>query len=134
MTDKIYNLDKTNIKDGVQCVKKLWFNLHETIKIRDSPEFHKGDRFGLIVRKIYGDGLDLSDNFNIKDVMSKTEEALKSKDINAIYEGAFIFENTLVRTDVLIKNKDGWDLLEAKATTKIEEKKGILKKEYLLDL
>jgi len=134
MTGKIYNLDKTNIKDGVQCVKKLWFNFHEPIKIRDNAEFHKGDRFGLIVRKNYGKGLDLSDNFNIKDVVSKTEEALKSKDINAIYEGAFIFENTLVRTDVLIKNKDGWDLLEAKATTNIEEKKGVLKKEYLLDL
>ena len=134
MTTKIYNLDKTNIKDGVQCIKKLWFNFHEPIKIRDNAEFHKGDRFGLIVKKNYGNGLDLSDNFNIKDVVSKTEEALKSKNTNVIYEGAFIFENTLVRTDVLIKNKDGWDLLEAKATTKIEEKKGILKKEYLLDL
>ena len=134
MTTKIYNLDKTNIKDGVQCIKKLWFNFHEPIKIRDNAEFHKGDRFGSIVRKNYGDGLDLSDNFNIKDVVSKTEEALKSKNTNVIYEGAFIFENTLVRTDVLIKNKDGWDLLEAKATTKIEEKKNVLKTEYLLDL
>ena len=134
MTNKIYNLDKTNIKDGVQCIKKLWFNFHEPIKIRDNAEFHKGDRFGSIVRKNYGDGLDLSDNFNLKDVVSKTEEALKSKDINVIYEGAFIFKNTLVRTDVLIKNKNGWDLLEAKATTNIEEKKGVLKKEYLLDI
>lgn len=134
MVDKIYNLDKTNIKDGVQCIKKLWFNYHEPIKVRDNAEFHKGDRFGLIVRKNYGNGLDLSDNFNIKDVVSKTAEALKSKDFNVIYEGAFIFENTLVRTDVLIKNKDGWDLLEAKATTKIEEKKSVLKTEYLLDL
>ena len=134
MTNKIYNLNKTNIKDGVQCIKKLWFNFHEPIKIRDSAEFHKGDRFGLIVRKNYGDGLDLSGNFNIKEVVSKTEEALKSKNINVIYEGAFIFKKTLVRTDVLIKNKDGWDLLEAKATTSIEEKKDILKTEYLLDL
>jgi len=134
MTNKIYNLDKTNIKDGVQCIKKLWFNFHEPIKIRDNAEFHKGDRFGSIVRKNYGDGLDLSDNFNLKDAVSKTEEALKSKDINVIYEGAFIFKNTLVRTDVLIKNKNGWDLLEAKATTNIEEKKGVLKKEYLLDI
>ena len=82
MTNKIYNLDKTNIKDGVQCIKKLWFNFHEPIKIRDNAEFHKGDRFGSIVRKNYGDGLDLSDNFNLKDAVSKTEEALKSKDIN----------------------------------------------------
>ena len=134
MTNKIYNLNKTNIKDGVQCIKKLWFNFHEPIKIRDSAEFHKGDRFGLIVRKNYGDGLDLSGNFNIKEVVSKTEKALKSKNINVIYEGAFIFKKTLVRTDVLIKNKDGWDLLEAKATTSIEEKKDILKTEYLLDL
>ncbi len=134
MTNKIYNLDKTNIKDGVQCIKKLWFNFHEPIIIRDNPEFHKGERFGLIVRENYGNGLDLSDNFNIQDVVIKTEEALKSKNTNVIYEGAFIFEKTLVRTDVLIKNRDGWDLLEAKATTKIEEKKNVLKKEYLLDL
>ena len=134
MINKIYNLDKTNIKDGAQCIKKLWYNLHEPIKIRDNAEFHKGKRFGLIVRKNYGDGLDLSDNFKIKEVVNKTEEALKSKSTNVIYEGAFIFKKTLVRTDVLIKNKDGWDLLEAKATTNIEEKKGVLKKEYLLDM
>ena len=134
MTNKIYNLDKTNIKDGVQCSKKLWFNFHDPIKKKDNAEFHKGDRFGLIVRKNYGEGLDLSGNTNIKEVVSKTAEALKSNDVNVIYEGAFIFEETLVRTDVLFKNKDGWDLLEAKATSKIEEKKGVYKSEYLLDV
>ena len=134
MTNKIYNLDKTNIKDGVQCSKKLWFNFHEPIKKKDNAEFHKGDRFGSVVRKNYGKGLDLSENTNIKEVVSKTSEALKSENINAIYEGAFIFEKTLVRTDVLLKNKDGWDLLEAKATSKIEERKGVYKSEYLLDV
>ena len=84
MTNKIYNLDKTNIKDGVQCIKKLWFNFHEPIIIKDNPEFHKGERFGLIVRENYGNGLDLSDNFNIQDVVIKTEEALKSKNTNVI--------------------------------------------------
>ena len=134
MTNKIYNLDKTNIKDGVQCSKKLWFNFHEPIKKKDNAEFHKGDRFGLVVRKNYGEGLDLSGNTNIKEVVNKTAEALKSNDINVIYEGAFIFEETLVRTDVLFKNKDGWDLLEAKSKSKIEEKKGVYKSEYLLDV
>ena len=32
-----------------------------------------------------------------------------------IYEGVFIFDDTLIRPDVLKRSKDGWELWEAKA-------------------
>ena len=68
--------------------------------------------------KDYGKFLDLTGDY--ANEIKKTEQAIKSDDINVIYEGAFEYLNTLVRTDVLIRKKNGWELLEAKASTKLK--------------
>ena len=52
--------------------------------------------------------------------VSRTKQAINSDDINVIFEGAFEYLNTEVRTDVLIRKKNGWELLEAKASTKLK--------------
>ena len=120
MKNNNYTLTKTKITSGLQCHKKLWFDFHEPIK-KDKFVFHSGNRFGAIVRKNYGQGLDLSDNFDVNDVVDRTQKAIKSDDINVIYEGAFIYLDTLVKTDVLIRKKNGWELLEAKSSTRLKE-------------
>ncbi len=63
INSKNYTLTKTKITSGLQCHKKLWFDFHEPIKDKDNFIFHLGNRFGEIVRKNYGKGLDLSDNY-----------------------------------------------------------------------
>ena len=117
-----YKLDKTKILEGLQCHKKLWFNLYEPVKKEDNATFYSGRLFGSIVRKNYGKGCDLSSIKDIESAVIKTQEAIASKEINIIYEAAFIFENTLVRTDVLIRNDNSWDLLEAKSASGLKEK------------
>ena len=42
--------------------------------------------------------------------------------VDIIYEGAFLFYETLVRTDVLIRKADGWKLVEAKCSSSLNEK------------
>ena len=75
----------------------------------------------LDTKKIYGNGLDLSEIKDISLAVQKTKEAMDSKDVDTIYEAAFIYEETLVRTDVLIRKKNGWELLEAKSSGKKKE-------------
>ena len=120
LNSKNYTLTKTKITSGLQCHKKLWFDFHKPVK-KDNFVFHLGNRFGEIVRRNYGEGLDLSDNFDIRDAVDKTKKAINSDNINAIYEGAFIYLDTLVRIDVLIRRKIGWELLEAKSSTKLKD-------------
>lgn len=115
-------LTKSKITSGLQCHKKLWFDIHQPIKHKDKVAFRIGNLFGDHVKKNYakGDGkvLDLTGDYYNE--VKKTEQAIKSDDINVIFEGAFEYLNTLVRTDVLIRKKNGWELLEAKASTKLK--------------
>ena len=128
MPKKYDFLTKTKIQSGRQCPKKLWFDVHQPIK-KDRVAFRIGNLFGEQVKKNYskdyGKFLDLTGDY--VNEIKKTEQAIKSDDINVIYEGAFEYLNTLVRTDVLIRKKNGWELLEAKASTK-------LKPEHITDI
>ena len=63
--DSYYSLTKTLILSGIQCEKKLWFDLNDKIKLKDKAIFRSGNRFNDVVRKHYGDGFDLSDEKNI---------------------------------------------------------------------
>ena len=109
---KNYILTKTLINSGLQCEKKLWFDFHDPIN-EDNALFHIGNRFTNEVRKNYGEGADLSEN-NPELALSETIKFIKDKKV--IYEGAFVYSDTLVRADVLIKKNDGWELLEAKSS------------------
>ena len=128
MSIKSYKLTKSNITCGLQCKKKLWYDVHDPLKSSKST-FERGERFNEVVRKhytsIYGKELNLTGVWD--DLVNKTKNALNSKNINVIYEGTFKYLDTQVRTDVLIRKENGWELLEAKSSTK-------LKKEHIPDI
>ena len=119
MSKLSYNLTKSKIITGLRCPKKLWFDINEKIEI-DHFLFHKGNVFGEKIKEIYGDGLDLSNNFE-DDVIQLTNDAMNDPKVNIIYEGAFLFEETLVRTDALIRKNNGWKLIEAKSSQSLQE-------------
>ena len=116
-----YILTKTLILSGIQCEKKLWYDKNDKIKVGAKALFEAGNRFNDTIRKHYGQGLDLSDEFDPKIAINKTSEAIKSSNVNVIYEGAFQFKETYIRADVLLKNNDSWTMLEAKASTNIKD-------------
>ena len=129
MINDNYTLTKTKILSGLQCHKKLWFDFHQQMH-NDSHSIHIGNRFGEEVKKKYKEGYEkfkdytgFFDNNKVKG----TKEAISSNDINVIFEGAFIYLDTSVRADVLIRIENGWQLLEAKSSTKC-------KVEYMEDI
>ena len=128
MNNKSYRLTKSKINSGIQCKKKLWFDIHDKLKT-ETAEFKRGERFNEVVRKHYtklhGKELNLDGVWD--DLVNKTKNAINQKDINVIYEATFEYLDTQVRTDVLIRKKNGWELLEAKSSTK-------LKDEYIDDI
>jgi len=116
----MYQLTKSRIMTGLQCPKRLWFDLNDPIK-QDSHIFHLGNRFGEYIRRHYGVGLDLTGNYSAADVIKQTQSALIDSSVPVIYEAAFLHNNTLVRVDVLLRSADGWQLIEAKSSTKLKE-------------
>ena len=122
MTKKYDFLTKTKIQSGLQCPKKLWFDVHQPIKHKDKVAFRIGNLFGDHVKKHYSKDntkvLDLTGDY-INEV-KKTEQAIKSGNINVIFEGAFEYLNTLVRTDVLIRKKKWMGTFRSKGIYKIK--------------
>lgn len=118
--DRPYILTKTKITSGIQCKKKLWFDFHEPIK-KDNFLFHLGNKFGDVVREYYGKGVDLSSNKNTDLALNDTAKAIGDEKVKVIYEAAFLYSDTLVRADVLLRKNDGWELLEAKSSTKLKD-------------
>ena len=114
-----YSLTKSKITTGLRCPKKLWFDINEKIEI-DHFNFHKGNVFGDKIKEVYGNGFDLSHNFD-ENIVQLTQDAINDPDVNIIYEGAFLFGETLVRTDVLIRKNNGWQLIEAKSSQSLAE-------------
>ncbi|MDB2697518.1 DUF2779 domain-containing protein, partial [Alphaproteobacteria bacterium] len=86
----------------------------------DHFNLYKGNVFGEKIKEIYGNGFDLSNNFE-ENIVQLTQDAMKDPNVNIIYEGAFLFAETLVRTDVLIRKKNGWKLVEAKCSSSVNE-------------
>ena len=89
--------------------------------MKDKAIFRSGNRFNDVVRKHYGEGLDLSDEKEHQIVIEKTKEAIQSDNINVIYEAGFLFKKTFIRADVLIKKDNQWTMLEAKASTSVKD-------------
>ena len=121
--DKYYSLTKTLILSGIQCEKKLWFDLSKNDKIesKDKAIFRLGYRLNDVVRKHYGKGLDLSDEKEHQVVIDRTKDAIQSDNINVIYEAGFLFKKTFIRADVLIRKDNQWTMLEAKASTSVKD-------------
>ena len=109
MMDLLYELTKSKIITGLRCPKKLWFDINEKVKV-DHFNLHRGNVFGEKIKEIYGDGFDLSNNFD-EEIIQLTQNALNDEKITIIYKGAFLFEETLVRTEILIRKANGWKLV-----------------------
>ena len=96
MESKTYKLTKSKITSGLQCKKKLWFDVHQPLETKKAT-FERGERFNEIIRKhytkIHGKELNLSGNWD--DLVSKTKDAIQSDDIKVIYEGTFEYLDTL---------------------------------------
>ncbi len=116
-------LSKSRFTSGLQCHKKLWWEVYE----RDAPElqpdkvlqdlFDQGRQVGEAARKRYPGGvlIDLPHDAGAERVAA-TQKAL-AEGAPAVFEATFIADGTFVAIDVLEKLGDGYRLTEVKSST-----------------
>lgn len=88
----------------------------------------QGTEVGKLARSLFPHGVLIKADYTELNVaIEHTEIELVNNGAPVIFEGAFIFDNVLVRVDILKRNDDGtFDLIEVKSNTS-------LKKEHLPD-
>src|SRR2546426_10378721 len=123
MPTTLPRLSKSRFTSGLQCHKKLWWEVHE----RDAPElqpdkvlqdlFDQGRQVGEAARARYPGGvlIDLPHHAGAERVAA-TQKAL-AEGAPAVFEATFIADDTFVAIDVLEKQGDGYRLTEVKSST-----------------
>ena len=122
MTPPAPRLSKSRFTSGLQCHKKLWWEVHE----RDAPElqpdkvlqdlFDQGRLVGERARTLYPGGvlIDLPHDAGAERVAA-TRKALDAG-APAVFEATFIADNTFVAIDVLERLGNGHRVIEVKAS------------------
>ena len=127
-----YVLSKKTVLSGLQCDKRLWWELHEPAasELRESlvmqHRLKEGRAVGALARKyVPGGHLVERGSRSIAALLAETHAALARPDVRAVYEGAFVANGTLVFTDILERHADGWTVIEVKSTTSLSEQEHI---------
>ena len=123
MTTKAARLSKSRFTSGLQCHKKLWWEVHEPDALELQPDkvlqdlFDQGRQVGEAARARYPGGvlIDLPHHAGAARVAA-TRKALDTG-APAIFEATFIADDTFVAIDVLEKQADGYHLTEVKSSS-----------------
>lgn len=112
-------LTKSRFKVALECQTKLYYNddpLYANQKI-DDPFLESlaegGYQVGELAKMNFPGGIAVETRIH-KEAIEMTDELLK-KENAIIYEAAFNFKNLFIRTDILIKEGNSFQLIEVKA-------------------
>src|SRR5437867_1325184 len=120
-------LSKSRFTSGLQCHKKLWWEVHEPDALELQPDkvlqdlFDQGRQVGELARTRYPGGvlIDLPHDARAERVAATRK--LLDAGAPAIFEATFIADNTYVAIDVLEKQRDGYHLTEVKSSSALKE-------------
>ena len=113
-------LTKSLFMSGEQCTKLLWYAQRKElpeITLSDKHKFAQGRDFEKYVKKLFPDGVDLSELKN-EDNIKETQKLIEQK--KTIFEAGFQFKDLFVKNDILEPVNGGWNLYEIKASTEVK--------------
>ena len=117
-------VSKSKFIAGVQCLKRLYFQVHRPEMAAGSSEateaiMEQGHQVGLVAQKAFPGGvLVAADHEHLDDAVRTTRELVVNAEVPAIFEATFEYGGLLVRTDVLERRSwAGYRLIEVKSAT-----------------
>ena len=128
-------LSKSKFVSGLQCHKKLWWEIHEPdaseLEMDPASQFilDQGTHVGEVARTYVPGGVLIDVPYRQRARRLRTTAAVMKKRTRVIYEAALEYEGVIVLVDILERpgDGDGWNLIEVKSSTRV-------KPEHLPDL
>ena len=119
-----YKLSKTHYLFGLECPRYLWNMVHYPEKIRkmtiaEEYTLAEGIQAGEIAKQLYPNGINIPIEDYSENLLKTNEFLIKNK---PLFEAGFEFDNCFARTDILVPNGDGWDIVEVKKGTRVKDK------------
>ena len=123
----MHRLAKSTFLAGLQCHKRLWFQVHEpdAPELTPDPESQRrmdeGSRVGRVAREHVPGGVLVGSWYQTVDArLSATREALAAGE-RVLYEANALADGVLVQADILERQGDAFTLVEVKSTTKLKD-------------
>lgn len=122
---KKHILSKSSFIRGLQCSKSLYlyknfYNTRDKLSPEKQAIFRRGTNVGITARKLFPGGVDASPPSPFKYAESvELTKKLITDGVETIYEAAFVFDQTLVAVDILVKRNNCWHAYEVKSSTRV---------------
>jgi len=121
-------LSKTRVMSSLQCLRKLWLEVHRPELIEYSPatlaRFREGHAVGALAVQLYGRGrgeyIEWSRG-SFAPAIRRTRELMDGLFPEPVFEATLEHEGVLVREDVLLPADGNWRIVEVKSATKVKD-------------
>jgi hypothetical protein len=120
-----YRLSKTTILHGIQCLKRLWLEVHQLELVQYSQisaqlmragnEVHRG------YRELVPDGILVEHVDDLNAALDQSHLILSESSGAPVFEGAFQHNGVLVRVDLIFPVSIGSRLVEVKAAESVKD-------------
>ena len=116
-------LSKTKILAGLHCEKRLFLILNrpELAKRKISPLAETGIVVGNQARKEFPRGVLVNRFQQDSDPFEETRSYLDDKNVSAIFEAGFRYQDTEAFVDILQRQGSRWNLIEVKSSTAVKD-------------
>jgi hypothetical protein len=125
-TEKKHRLSKSRFVAGLQCHKLLWLRVHEPEADELKPDIVLEDRFdqgrqvGELAHTRFPGGTLIDLPHDHPDRVAATWRAIEAG-APAIYEATFVEGNVFCAIDVLLREGDGWAVIEVKSSSSLKD-------------
>ena len=121
--NRAYRLSKSRFTAGLQCLKQLWWRVHEP----DAPElvpdaqtqaiFDQGTSVGALARTYVPGGTLIDFPYDQTQKKIEATAAALADKVPVIYEASFFADHVFVAVDILERLRGGFGLIEVKSST-----------------
>jgi hypothetical protein len=131
-------LSKSRLLAGLQCPKRLWFQVHAPAPEAQGGRqllLDQGLEIGRLARQLYPGGTEIAAGFEASAQALKQTSAAMARGERVLYEAAAEASGAFARADILVRVKAGqdlWDLLEVKSSGFLEESELAKEKDQFL--
>jgi hypothetical protein len=122
------NLSKSKFLAGCQCLKRLYLKVYEPELVPEPDDaqqatFDQGYEVGSLATKAFPGGVLVDEDYlHHSEAVAHTKDLMEDKNVPAIFEAAFTYENVKVRVDILERQpRNRWRLIEVKSTSKLKD-------------
>ena len=122
-----HRLSKSRFTAGLQCLKQLWWRVHEPDARELVPDFllqatfERGHRVGARARDYVPGGSLVNLPHHAADERVALTAEFLAHGARAVYEASFVADNTFVAVDILERQGKGFTLVEVKSTTSVKD-------------